>query len=147
MSGLVGNPQDRFSRDATDLSILAGYCGPTCLTSTCTSCDSDNASGEITLNLATGEVLGNLTGATVESMAVTTHEDGANVDCNKKARIKVKCTQTDLRQSKTLKKATSAFFKIRKQKQFYLNLAQIEPRCEKTDFLHRRKQIRRSAAQ
>ena len=72
--------------------FVAGYCGPTCLTSTCTNCDSDIVSDEITLDLTTGEALGNLTGATVESMSVTTNEDGANVDCKFKARVKVKCT-------------------------------------------------------
>ena len=70
--------------------FVAGYCGPTCLTSTCTNCDSDIVSGEITLNLATGEILGNLPGATVESMAVTTYPDGDDVDCKYKARVKVK---------------------------------------------------------
>ena len=36
--------------------------------------------------------MGNLTGATVDSMAVTTKESGAGVDCNYKARVQVNRT-------------------------------------------------------
>ena len=41
----------------------------------------------MTLNLSTGDVMGNLTGAIVESIAVTTASGGA--DCKYKARVKV----------------------------------------------------------
>ena len=75
------------SYDSFDI-FVAGYCGPTYLTSTCTNCDSDT--GEITLNLATSDIHGNLTGATVEPMAVTTDPSGAGADCIYKTRVKVR---------------------------------------------------------
>ena len=84
--------------------FVAGYCGPTCLTSTCTKC---SKTGEMTLNLSTGDVMGNLTGAIVESVAVTTNSDGAGVDCNYKARVKVSLCSN----RKTLMPSTNVYQK------------------------------------
>ena len=95
--GLKLRRQTFTSYDSFD-TFVAGYCGPTCLTSTCTNCDSDIVSGEVTLDLTTGEILGNLPGATVESMAVTTAPGGDVVECNYKARVKVKHYENTPRQ-------------------------------------------------
>ena len=81
MSDLVGNHEDRFLT-----AFLAGYGGPTCLESTCTYCSN---TGELTLDLTTGDVIGTLTNATVLSMAAPTSGPYASVDCNYQARVKV----------------------------------------------------------
>ena len=69
------------------------------MASTCTDCSN---TGEITLDLTAGDVQGTLTNATVDPLAVATTGAAASVDCNYRARVKVKlyeprCEKTGLR--------------------------------------------------
>ena len=68
------------------VSLASGYSGITCLQSTCTHCSN---TGELTLDLTTGDIHGTLTNATVQSMVEPTSGPYASVDCNYQARLKV----------------------------------------------------------
>ena len=57
------------------------------MTSSCTDCSN---TGEITLDLTTGSVQGTLTNATVDPITVAGSGPDASVDCNYRARVKVK---------------------------------------------------------